>query len=184
MQVQLDIMISEREVPPLVAVFVPPVDRNVEYNTSPSYRAFIAEELVPWVQANYDVDESAASTGTMGASLGGLVSLRLGMEYPDVFNLVGSHSGAFSLSQELTLNMFENQRKLPLRLHLIIGTYETAIRLQAPEGDLLTANRRMVDILEQKGYDYFYAEYPEGHSWGLWSAHVADTLRYLYQWEN
>lgn len=183
MQAQLDVLISERAIPPLVAIFVPPIDRQVEYH-SPAYRAFIAQELVPFVQEKYDVDVSAAKTGTMGASLGGLVSLRLGMEYPKVFNLIGSHSGAFSLSQDRTPTMFANLTKQPLKLHLIIGTYETAIRLPAPEGDLLASNRQIAAVLEEKGYAYTYVEYPEGHSWGLWSAHIADTLSYLYNDHN
>lgn len=182
MQAQLDALIAAREIPPLLVVFIPPVEREeIEYNTSPSYRSFVSEELVSWVQDSYDVDESAERTGTMGAGLGGLVAMRLGIEYPDVFGLIGTQSAAFSLSETSLLDMLANQPQLPIRPHLVVGTYETNLP-RLPDGDFLTANRRMVDILAQKGYDYSYAEYPEGHSWGLWSAHIADMLIYLYQW--
>ncbi|HEX6289711.1 MAG TPA: alpha/beta hydrolase-fold protein [Herpetosiphonaceae bacterium] len=66
--------------------------------------------------------------------------------------------------------------------HLIIGTYETAIG--APdrgdaEADFLRANREFRDLLDAQRYRYAYAEYHEGHSWGLWRVRLGDALAFL-----
>ena len=44
------------------------------------------------------------------------------------------------------------------------------------EFDDIGQNRRVRDLLLEKGYDLVYAEYPEGHSWGNWKAHIDDIL--------
>ncbi|MEM9865859.1 MAG: alpha/beta hydrolase-fold protein, partial [Myxococcota bacterium] len=71
----------------------------------------------------------------------------------------------------------------PIRLCVDIGTYETTVgpgMLPAAETDFLAANRRLRTVLAERGYDFVYAEYPEGHTWGNWRAHLIEGLRYFF----
>jgi enterochelin esterase family protein len=52
----LDKLIADREIPPLVAVFIPPINRNLEYALDDEYASFLADELVPYIQRAYDTD--------------------------------------------------------------------------------------------------------------------------------
>ncbi len=176
----LDRLIADRRIPPLVTVFIPPLNRTTEYNRDPAYTRFIVEEVVPFIQATYNTDPNPARTGTLGASLGGLIALHLGVTHPETFGLVAGQSGAYSLNDDGIIRGLAVQEPLPLRLHLVVGTYETAVAGNPVEGDLLGANRRLVGTLRDQGYDLRYIEAPAGHSWGLWRDYLGDALIFLY----
>ena len=73
----LDRLIAERDIPPLLVVFVPPIDRPNEYDRDDAYTNFIAEELLPAVRNRFDTDPDPARTGTLGSAEGGLAALHL-----------------------------------------------------------------------------------------------------------
>ena len=56
---------------------------------------FMAETLVPYVQKNYNVYTDALHTSVTGASLGGLETFYITMEYPEVFGTAGAQSPSF-----------------------------------------------------------------------------------------
>ena len=175
----LDQLIGSRAIPPLVAVFIPPIDRRTEYAKNDAYADFVAKEVVPFVQKEYATDTDPSRTATMGASLGGLISLHLAMQHPEKFGLVASQSGAFSFPDDTIIDKLV-QSDLKLRIDLIIGSYETAVVETTPRGNLLEVNRRLNAKLDGTTIEHNYHEYPEGHSWGLWEAHIGDALRYLF----
>lgn len=51
-----------------------------------NYEAFVAEDVVAFVDANYRTIANRESRGLSGHSMGGYGTLRLGMKYPDVFS--------------------------------------------------------------------------------------------------
>jgi enterochelin esterase family protein len=176
----LDRLIGRREIPPLVAVFIPPITRQVEYNGNADFMEFVAREIVPFVQANYAVDLAAAQTGVWGASLGGLLAVELGGTYGDVFGRIFAQSAAFSMSarsvEALAAGLSAEQK-----LYLNIGIYETAVLPEQPMGDFLAANRAMRDVLLERDVPFDYSESPQGHSWGLWQDRLPDGLPYLFR---
>ncbi len=176
----LDRLIAEGEIPPLIAVFVPPIDRRVEYLLNDDYVNFLAGEVVPFVQQTYRTSNAPARTAIAGASIGGLMAVYGAASRPDTFGLVAAQSGAFALENEAILRLIRQREPLPTRYHLIVGSYETAVTGRPEDGNYLAANRKLADILEQKGNTFKYAEYPEGHSWGLWQARLGGALRYLF----
>jgi S-formylglutathione hydrolase FrmB len=44
---------------------------------------------------------------------------------------------------------------------------------------LLAGNRRLHDSLVAAGIAHVYAEYPGGHTWEYWEAHLEDTLLFF-----
>lgn len=176
----LDRLIAERFIPPLVAVFVPPIQRDLEYNRHDAYVAFLADELVPFVQEVYDTDPSASKTGTAGASMGGLAAVYAAVSRPDTFGLALGQSGAYSVDGDAVINLLRQADTLPVRFYLAVGTYETAVGGDSQVGNLLAANRRLVELLRGRFYDYRYEERPEGHSWGLWRGTLGRGLAFLY----
>jgi len=59
------------------------------YSSSPTvgnYEAFVAEDLVAWVDANYRTIARREARGLSGHSMGGYGTMRLGMKYPGVFS--------------------------------------------------------------------------------------------------
>lgn len=54
--------------------------------TTGDWEAFVAEDLVDYVDGHYRTLASRDSRGLMGHSMGGYGTLRIGMKYPDVFS--------------------------------------------------------------------------------------------------
>lgn len=61
-----------------------------------AYAAFVTEDVKPFVERTYDVTDRA---GVMGSSMGGLISLYIGLLYPDEYDFVGSMSGSLWLGR-------------------------------------------------------------------------------------
>ena len=177
---QLDYLIATRAIPPLVAVFIPPIDRYVEYAFDDDYANFVAKEVVPFVRETYHTSADPQRTATLGASMGGLISTYLGITQRETFGLVASQSGAFSL------NLAQLQTQLstakPFRFYFNCGTYETNLPTRM-HGDFLTANRQLRDTLEKTGVSFLYREYPYGHAWGFWADTLGEALIYLFSAE-
>ena len=92
-----DAAIEASEVEPLVVVGIYNTgERRLaeythEYNwqmgggQADAYGKLVTRELMPWIASQYRVRQDRENTGLGGSSLGGLVSLYLGLRYPTVF---------------------------------------------------------------------------------------------------
>lgn len=88
-----------------------------------AYQSFLVEELKPWVDREYRTRPGPADTALLGSSLGGLVSLALAWERPDVFGAAASLSGAFQVEGREFLDRVKRHTggPKPLRLYLDSG---------------------------------------------------------------
>jgi len=182
----LDNLIAAGTIPPVAAIFVPPVEREQEYNCADQYVRFFCDELVPEMQRKYNLSADPAKRAVVGPSLGGLISLYIGKQRPDALGLVGAQSSVVSsVNGKGTFDArvsYAVDPCLPVRLHLIIGTYEDCFGTdnQGRCRDLLNPVREVHSVLEQLGYLYRYVELHQGHSWGLWRDTLVDLLVYFY----
>lgn len=164
-----------------VLAFVEPVDRNEEYYLNGRYLDFLQSEVFPRVE---DVYASPTLRGLWGASLGGLISLYLGSEHPQLFERVVSHSGAFIAAPDARYPdgmidtttagewLLEKLRQKPprhLRASLDTGTLEW----------LTGPNRRMAALLADQFLAHQYREYPSGHNWVTWREALPEALLYM-----
>jgi enterochelin esterase family protein len=167
----LDYLIGHDRIEPIVAVFVPPVDRSREYagDLKVPFSSFIVEELLPWIDSTYRTQTIPSQRATLGASNGGNISLWLGLNYPHVFGNIAAQSSNVEASIS---SGYQNSTAGKTIFYLDMGTYD--IPLLPP----LVAN--LVDIFDSKGYSYEYQLYHEGHSWGNWRAHIDNALELFF----
>jgi predicted alpha/beta superfamily hydrolase len=64
-----------------------------------NYAAYLVKELKPKIDRDYRTQPSPASTAVMGSSLGGICSVVLAWEHPEVFGGAASMSGSFQIDQ-------------------------------------------------------------------------------------
>ena len=166
----LDNIIRRGRIPPVIAVFIDPVDRNYEYWLNANYERLVIEEILPFIRVRYDISTRPDDTAIMGASLGGAISVMIAMNHPEIFGMWGSQSGAFEVNDGALLTMAEESPKQLIDFYLDCGRF----------GDLLNENRKMHSILTEKGYRVKYQELNEGHSWGNWRAHIDDMLIFFW----
>ena len=89
------------------------------------YSMFLIEELKPMVDREYRTLGEAANTGVLGSSMGGICSIALAWEHPDIFGNAASLSGAFQVERSYfltkVLRAYRGPPK-PVRIYLDSGT--------------------------------------------------------------
>lgn len=187
----LDYLISTGAIVPVIAVFVSPPNRHetdepnrvTEYGLNPLFADWMALELVAFVDSRYRTLASPTARMIAGDSFAGLVSVYVPFQYPDVFGISYSQSGYLSLNGGAVIDAFSDSEKKPIRLYVDVGIYERTVGLgwlPDDEIDFTAGNREFKRVLEQKGYDFVYREYPEGHTWGNWRAHLIDAMTHFF----
>ncbi len=171
MNIVVDNLIHQRRIEPVIIFFVPPVDRTDEYAGAKQelFTDFIIKELMPHLEAHYPVDRNPARRLVMGASNGGNISLFLALYNSDMFGNVAAQSSYIQPSIDAA---FRNSEKIELKLYLDLGTYDIPV--------LIPLVRNFIPVLQQKGYEFKYQEFHDGHSWGNWRAHLDDILEYFF----
>ena len=142
------------------------------------YGRMLVEELKPFIDATYRTLPDAADTGLGGSSLGGLVSLYLGLIHPSVFGKLAVLSPAVWWDNRFIVRRIRALRAKPSsKIWLSTGT---------AEGDgVVEAARRVKGALEAKGWtlgiDLDYIEV-EGapHNEAAWAGLVGPMLRFLF----
>lgn len=181
--VVLDNLIHRGAIPPVVAVMPDSgenADRMRELWLSDDFNAFIADELLPWARARWNLATAPKQVIAAGSSLGGTAAVYLGLQRPDLVGSVISLSGAFQVMPEgdaepvwLARELARRDR-LPVRFWLGIGSLETVAAPEHPS--LLSMNRHLRDVLVAKGYRVDYSEFPGGHDYFWWVETLADGL--------
>jgi predicted alpha/beta superfamily hydrolase len=142
------------------------------------YAKFLLEEVRPFLLGNYRVLSGAENTGIGGSSLGGLVSLYLGLRLPHVFGKIAALSPSVWWNRRVILRFADAAPVDPLpRIWLDIGTGEG--------GRIVEDVERFRDILLAKGWrlgrDVHYQRV-EGaeHNEAAWARRVAPFLQFLF----
>jgi len=142
------------------------------------YGKFLLEEVMPFLHREYRVDGGRERTGIGGSSLGGLVSLYLGMSRSDVFGRIAALSPSVWWNQRV---IHKFAQRVPLhsrpRIWLDIGTREGPRIVEDVE--------RYRDVLLHRGWQYerdLHYERVEGaeHNELAWAQRVGPFLRFLY----
>lgn len=115
-----------------------------------NYAAFLITELKPRIDQEYRTKSGPSNTGLMGSSLGGVCSVVLAWEHPEIFGCAASLSGAFQVEQTNFLNnvlgQFQGKAK-PIRVYLDSGTIDFT---GGDDGRVLT--ERVVKELRRIGW--------------------------------
>lgn len=88
------------------------------------YEQFLIEELKPKIDQDYRTKPDAKNTGTIGSSMGGVVSLALGWQHPKTFGKIASLSGAFQVENRAFIRKTlgpHKGRKKPIKIYLDSG---------------------------------------------------------------
>ena len=160
----------------IIVVGVYPNDRMNEY-TKPGYEAygrFLVEDLKPMIDARYRTKTGPESTAVMGSSLGGVVSMYLGWQRPDVFGMAACMSSTFGYKDDL-LDRVRKEPRRPTRFYIDSGWPR----------DNYEVSRSMRDALISKGYrpgvDCLYYAFPDAvHNESCWAARFHIPIEFFF----
>ncbi len=140
------------------------------------YGHFLINELKPYIDRKYRTNPDAEFTGLGGSSLGGLVTLAIGILYPHAFSRLMVMSPSIWWDNFAIYRLVDSiEQKPPLKIWLDTGTAEPGWE-QA---------RELLKRLVEKGWkppkDLQYMEAQSGdHSEAAWAARVEPALRFLF----
>jgi enterochelin esterase family protein len=165
----LDRLIAAKTIPPIIAVFVEPQDRREEYSRNPAWRAFVATELVPFVDARNRTFPAPEQRVIFGSSLAAYGAVDLAVEHPGTFGLCAAIAPPAQASTLLT-NQAQGQRAIfGVRFYVLGAVYDTDVN----------GARTLRSALEEASADVKYEEAPEGHAAETFRGYVDSALRTL-----
>jgi predicted alpha/beta superfamily hydrolase len=142
------------------------------------YAKFLIEEVKPFVDREYRTLSGPSCTGIGGSSLGGLVSLYLGLKHAAIFGKIAALSPSVWWNQLVIHRFVQAMHVKPRpRIWLDIGTREGPRIVQDVE--------RFRDVLLQKGWQLEHDLHYErvegaGHNELAWAQRVGPFLQFLY----
>ena len=142
------------------------------------YAKFVIEEVKPFIDREYHTLSGSQDTGIGGSSLGGLVSLYIGLKHPRFFGKIGALSPSVWWNQNVIYRFARTAVVEPRpRIWLDIGTRESPRIVPQVE--------KFRDVLLEKGWQLerdLHYERVEGaeHNEAAWAARVGPFLQFLY----
>ncbi len=184
----LDTLLARREAGPFVAILIDnasSAERLADLANRARFADFLADEVLAWVRQRWAVTRDPHRTIVTGSSAGGLAAAYVAFHRPDLFGNVLSQSGAFwrgnegsnGAPYEWLASQFAASPKRDIRFVLEVGSLESAGALGGSAPSILSANRRLRDVLQAKGYPLTYAEVPDGgHAPEFWRKRLPDAI--------
>ncbi|MBI5763156.1 MAG: hypothetical protein HZA51_06495 [Planctomycetes bacterium] len=190
-------LIKEGKIPPIIVVGIyNNAERMNEYTPTrdaerkagghgEKYARFVIEEVKPFIDKTYRTRPGREDTAVAGSSLGGLISLYMGVEHGDVFSKCGVISPALMWDESSLLNKIATKPEVlkGLRIWLDMGTKEGSSLESFKRATDHT--QRLVKIMKKgglrEGVDFKYMEV-EGavHNEGAWAERFDRVLVFLY----
>ncbi len=173
----LDVLDSMNAIDQVIVVGVYPNAREHDY-TSPGYEAygeFLVGQLKPYIDEMYRTAPEPQNTAIMGSSLGGVVSLYLAWEYPEVFGMAGCMSSTFGWRDDLFARI-NSGAKRNIRIYLDSGW----------PADNYEVTRNMAALLDRKGYgtnnEMLYFAFPEArHNERSWAMRAHIPFQFFFE---
>lgn len=180
----LDNLIHYLEIPQLIVALTQSPDRLREYAADDRHAAFVADDLLPYLAANYPLLDDRSGRGLMGASFGAVAALHTAWRTSDLFGCLLLQSGSFAFSDigrhnrgpvfdtvARFMNVFrENPGDLSGKVYVSCGIYES----------LIYENRSLLPRLQAQGLDVRFEEARDAHNWENWRDRLRSGLSWLY----
>jgi S-formylglutathione hydrolase FrmB len=153
------------------------------------YERWIADEVPAAARAALPSLDEAVPCLIAGLSMGGFGALRIGAKYPARFRGIAGHSSITHVSQmpqfiAEDVSTFDADDADASVLDAIVaaGPALPPLRFDCGVDDqLIGDNRALHAALLDRGVAHAYEEFPGGHGWSYWEAHLVDTLRFFAQ---
>jgi predicted alpha/beta superfamily hydrolase len=192
---QADAAIREGAVEPLIIVgiyntgdrrlaeYTPERDWQMGGGEAASYGMLLTRELMPWIARRYRVRAEREHTGLGGSSLGGLVTLYLGLRHAEYFGRLAVLSPSVWWNHKSILG-YLNERAPEIwerpRMWLDVGDREGKRTLHNAE----QLNRRLIANGWRDGETLHFERVAGGtHSEESWAARVRPMLEFLFPGE-
>ncbi len=175
----VDNLIADGKIEPIALAMIDNAGayRMAEYNQNESIPMMLDWSLLPLAKKHLnliDTKDAHGAYGILGASMGGLMALYIGLRMPDIFGKVISQAGAFFTYQDgreaLIHLMVDLLPPAPIKIWQDCGIYDW----------LHPVNVDMLERLQRKDYDVTYVEHSGGHNYTSWRDLLPSALETMF----
>lgn len=140
------------------------------------FARFIVQDLKPYIDKHYRTLPDRDNTIIMGSSLGGLMSLYMALEYPDVFGKAGVLSPSLWWSEKLFEQMQKFKKRRFQKIYISAGEQE---------GERMVPDmKRAQQLLKDVGFgenELMFKIDPEGrHNEQFWSGEFVEAMKWFF----
>ncbi len=161
-----------------MAEYTPSRDRRFGGGEGPLYGRLLVDELKPLIDSSLRTRPEAENTGLAGSSLGGLISLALGLAYPQVFGKLGVLSPSVWWNGRELLGRVGAAKPEPRpKIWLDMGMSEGLRHLR----DCDVLHHRLLSRGWREDRDLRYLRVPGGlHAEDAWARRFDRVLQWLF----
>lgn len=165
----LDHLIANKSIPPVIAVFSEPGDRQEEYSRNPKWRAFIANELVPAVDKRFRTFPTPDHRVILGSSLAAYGAIDLAVSAPSVFGLCAAIAPPVQAATVVSNQAAARSAVVSIKFFVMGGVYDS----------MIDGARLLRTTLDEYQAPVTYLEVSEGHNTNTFRGHLDDALKAL-----
>ena len=163
-----------------IAEYTHEPDRKLGGGEAAAYGEMLTRELMPWIADRYRANTEREHTGLGGSSLGGLLTLYLGLRIPTLFGKLAVHSPSVWWNNKSILG-YLNERAPEIwerpRMWLDVGDREGKRAL----ADVDSLNRRLKANGWRPGETLLFEKIHGGtHDEAAWARRVRPALKFLF----
>lgn len=165
----LDHLIANKTIPPVIAIFSEPADRQEEYSRNPKWRTFITNELVPAVDKRFRTFPAPDHRVILGSSLAAYGAVDLAVSAPSIFGLCAAIAPPAQTATVVANQANARAAAVSIRFFVMGGVYDT----------MIDGARLLRTTLDNYSAPVTYLEVSEGHNTNTFRGHLDDALRAL-----
>jgi len=165
----LDHLIANKTIPPVIAVFSEPADRQEEYSRNPNWRGFITNELVPSVDKRFRTFPTPDHRVILGSSLAAYGAIDLAVTAPSVFGLCAAIAPPVQTATVVSNQAAARAAVVSIKFFVMGGVYDS----------MIDGARRLHTTLDEYSAPVTYLEVSEGHNTNTFRGHLDDALKAL-----
>ena len=157
------------------------VTEKVKGGEGKAYLEDLISTVIPFVETHFDILKGPEHTAMMGASMGGIISLYAGFEYPEIFGRIASLSGAYYVSLKAFTHYLKGPfNQVPNILYLDVGDQEEGL---ATQGIYVNVHQQIDEALNPyKNQMKYQSKIIKGgvHNERAWEQRLPDILPFLW----
>lgn len=165
----LDYLIANKTIPPVIAVFSEPADRQEEYSRNPKWRGFVTGELVPMVDKRFRTFPTPDHRAILGSSLAAYGAVDLAVSAPSIFGLCAAIAPPAQTATVVSNQPTARAAAVSIKFFVLGGVYDS----------MIDGARLLRTTLDEFSAPVTYLEVSEGHNTNTFRAHLDDALKAL-----
>lgn len=155
--------------------------RNFGERNLQMFEKELKESIIPFAESNFRIKKDAANRALAGLSMGGIYTLYVGINNPNMFSNLGVFSSGYILPmlQEVADKQYKFLSENKTKFNSNIENFWISM---GGKEDIAYENcQKMLKKFNEIGIKYSYQEYPGGHSWPVWRNSLRDFAPLLFK---